>query len=380
MPFSRKKIPSNNSPVDRIASQSTQQPVPDRPVCTWSAHAPQSGPSPSPFPRYCHSLTAIATAAGELFLFGGYVRDRTSSDLYVISTRDFSTTLLQTSGEIPTPRYGHRVALIGTTLLICGGKQDSWDFVPNHDSLSLLNLESREWSRVVVNGPGPGGHCYHTTTMVGSKLFIFGGVIGEKTTNDMWTLDLNCLSQPLWETYELTPGDEKPLPRSGHVSVTTEDRIIIFGGYGGQHCYNDTWSFDISTRKWTELQCTGSIPSPRHCLAAVLVDGIMYVFGGLSEDGSCLDDLYALQLLTHRWFKISNLGKSPRKRRYHTMASDGTRVFVLGGYREGARADQLSLIHVFDTSVYFRSVISSGHPSILRTQRTSSTRNPRITL
>ncbi|KAI0266927.1 hypothetical protein BGY98DRAFT_435371 [Russula aff. rugulosa BPL654] len=33
-----------------------------------------------------HSLTAIETAAGKLFLFGGYVRDRASSDLYVIST------------------------------------------------------------------------------------------------------------------------------------------------------------------------------------------------------------------------------------------------------------------------------------------------------
>jgi hypothetical protein len=67
------------------------------------------------------------------------------------------------------------------------------------------------------------------------------------------------------------------------------------------------------------------------------------------------------------------------------MASDGTRVFVLGGYSLGeysrdARVDQLSLIHVFDTSMYFRSVISSGHPSILRTQRTSSTRNPRLTV
>ena len=47
------------------------------------------------------------------------------------------------------------------------------------------------------------------------------------------------------------------------------------------------------------------------------------------------------------------------------MASDGTRVFVLGGYSPDAHADELSLIHVFDTSMYFRSVISSGHPSTL---------------
>jgi hypothetical protein len=118
------------------------------------------------------------------------------------------------------------------------------------------------------------------------------------------------------------PGNEKPLPRAAHTSVTTEDRIIMFvpltfalypryimaimfffrfGGYSDKHDrFNDTWSFDISTRKWTELQCTGSIPSPRARHAAVLVDDVMYVFGGLSTDegqySGHMDDLYALQL------------------------------------------------------------------------------------
>jgi hypothetical protein len=100
----------------------------------------------------------------------------------------------------------------------------------------------------VANGPAPGGRYNSTTIVVGSKLFVFGGRIGRKNFNDMWTLDLNsrtfayCCSelflpdipavksQPeaLWELYEPTPGNEKPLPRFGHVSVTTEDRIIMF--------------------------------------------------------------------------------------------------------------------------------------------------------
>jgi Galactose oxidase, central domain len=183
----------------------------------------------------------------------------------------------------------------------------------------------------VVNGPGPSGRYYHTVTSVGSKLFVFGGKIGKTALNDMWALDLNtrtlahyssepfssdcCAvkSQPFWESYEPTSGNEKPLPRASHVSVTTEDRIIMsvplisslsplviilrrFGGSDSRHDYNDTWSFDISTRKWTELQCTGSIPSPRSGHAAVLIDDVMYVFGGFTMDKTYLDDLFALQL------------------------------------------------------------------------------------
>ncbi len=76
--------------------------------------------------------------------------------------------------------------------------------------------------------------------------------------------------------------------------------IIMFCRFGGStkgpHRLNDTWSFDISTRKWTELQCTGPIPSPRAYHAAVLVDDAMYVFGGLAIDGTKLGDLTAFNL------------------------------------------------------------------------------------
>ena len=84
------------------------------------------------------------------------------------------------------------------------------------------------------------------------------------------------------------------------LSSSPSPLIIIscrFGGGDYPHRYNDTWSFDISTRKWTELQCTGSIPSPRAGHAAALVDDVMYVFGGFAIDGPLvLGDLTALNL------------------------------------------------------------------------------------
>ena len=69
-----------------------------------------------------------------------------------------------------------------------------------------------------------------------------------------------------------------------------------FGGTDGINHYNDTWLFDISTRKWTELQCTGCIPAPRHSHAAAVVDDVMYVFGGRGYDKYELADLTAFKL------------------------------------------------------------------------------------
>ncbi len=111
-----------------------------------SKNTPPSGPSPSPFPRYGPAVPATATAAGELFLFGGLVHDSTRNDLYVFSTENFSATLLETSGDVPSPRVGHAGAHVSDTLLIWGGDtntglQEGLNVPqPEDNSLYLLNL------------------------------------------------------------------------------------------------------------------------------------------------------------------------------------------------------------------------------------------------
>ena len=138
------QLPTNSQSQSHLQSSQEEQ----LPVCTWSAHAPPFGQSLSPFLRMNHTLSTSASPAGELFLFGGLIlkaRSR-SNDLYVISTRGFSTTLLKTSGDVPNPRNGHRSVLTGTTLLISGGMTGSSlsDQNPqnqsNEDSSYLLNL------------------------------------------------------------------------------------------------------------------------------------------------------------------------------------------------------------------------------------------------
>jgi len=106
--------------------------------------APPTSPSPSPFPRYGHALPATATTNGDLFLFGGLVREAARNDLYSFSTRDMTSTLLQTAGELPSARVGHACALVSNVLIVWGGdtKADikSKQTDKQDDALYLLNL------------------------------------------------------------------------------------------------------------------------------------------------------------------------------------------------------------------------------------------------
>lgn len=109
---------------------------------------PPTNPSPPPFPRYGHALPATATKDGELYLFGGLVREAARNDLYLVHARELSATLIQTAGEIPSPRVGHASAIVSSVLIVWGGdtktdpklrqgdKQD--------DGLYLLNLRERK--------------------------------------------------------------------------------------------------------------------------------------------------------------------------------------------------------------------------------------------
>jgi hypothetical protein len=80
-----------------------------------------------------------------------------------------------------------------------------------------------------------------------------------------------------------------------------------FGGTDGQYHYNDTWSFDLQTRQWSELNCIGFIPSPREGHAAAVVDDVVYVFGGRGVDGKDLGDLSAFKISSECWLHLTSL-------------------------------------------------------------------------
>jgi hypothetical protein len=128
--------------------QQQQQPQPDRPDHLWSVLRPTfrskdvpPSTSPSPFPRYGHTLST--TAAGELLFFGGFAHHSLSNDLYVFSPRDCSVTFLKTTGEVPSPRFLSAGVFVNNVLLIFGGATElDSDGYPNgyDNSLYLLSL------------------------------------------------------------------------------------------------------------------------------------------------------------------------------------------------------------------------------------------------
>jgi N-acetylneuraminic acid mutarotase len=190
---------------------------------------PPTSPSPSPFPRYGHALPATTTANGELYIFGGLVKEAPRNDLYLFSAKELSATLLQTTGEVPSPRVGHASAVISNVLIVWGGDttSDSSSRDKHDDGLYLLNLVTKEWTRVNVSGTGPTGRHGHSVSMAGTKFFVFGGQVHGQFLNDVWSFDLNSLRvKAVWEQYSDSSA-VRPAHRTGHAMITFGDRIIM---------------------------------------------------------------------------------------------------------------------------------------------------------
>lgn len=89
----------------------------------------------------------------------------------------------------------------------------------------------------------------------------------------------------------------------------------------------------------------------------------MYIHGGRTEEGMDLGDLDAFRISERRWFTLQNMGPSPSPRSGHSMTTNGSKIYVLGGEPSAAPpidADELKLMYTLDTSkIRFPDVIES---------------------
>ena len=153
-------------------------------------------------------------------------------------------------------------------------------------TLPPLPYTSSSPSHLLLHVPSVGGlsgRCSHSAnsfTYEGSPaVVIFGGGRQDWSQDSplpdgsrgvsVWTHfnDVHLLHGSDLSLLPLLPSPSSsplPPPRRGHSSFLFHDRyLVIFGGVDDKTLYNDLWRFDISSRTWTPLLQTGTVPSPR---------------------------------------------------------------------------------------------------------------------
>jgi len=152
---------------------------------------------------------------------------------------------------------------------------------------------------------------------------------------DTWSLSLT--GDPIWHVLA-APGTPVPSPRDGPTLVRdpAHDRLLMFGGSGPiGECPNDLWSFDLSSRQWSQLTPAGPLPPGRYYAGGAFdpVRSRLFIFS--SENfGVLLDDLWELDFEpTLNWTRLSTVGPKPSSRFSPAMLYDSLRdrILLFGG-------------------------------------------------
>ncbi|KAH7824260.1 putative kelch motif family protein [Monocercomonoides exilis] len=195
----------------------------------------------------------------------------------------------------------------------------------------------------------PSKRYYHTSTIVGNHVYVFGGKDFSVRVNELYdyNLDDGTCSQ-------IRASGSVPTPRGSHTAVYYDDSIWIFGGYNvPKDLYNDVYQYKITERRWIHHVPKGSssdadIPKPVYLHSACAIGHFMYVFGGsiLSqqegvETAGIIGHLYKFDMINLKWTKINpEVGQLiPSRRVGHTVSVYEGRMYLFGGQATGRLND-----------------------------------------
>ncbi|CAK8690987.1 unnamed protein product [Clavelina lepadiformis] len=129
-------------------------------------------------------------------------------------------------------------------------------------------------------------------------------------------------------------------PREGQATAVIGSKLYVFGGVvflknengGGEDLEsNDLLVYDVLTRKWFKEPCYGTWPSPRSGATMTSVGKSLYLFGGLSQFSGWMNDFYRYDTECKTWKCIDASG-APSPRDKVMCASVGEKIYIHGGF------------------------------------------------
>ena len=216
----------------------------------------------------------VASTDGDLWLHGGHVDDVPLGDLWRFDGEQWAEV---TTDPGPTPRSEHAAVWDDERdrLVIALGQGGTTEVF---DDVWAFDPATSAWSQLTAGGPAARyGSC--TVLDDDGRMIISHGFSSIERFGDTWALDLATAS---WSDITPTEGP-RPSNRCLHACGfdPDTDEIILFGGRNDDQPYlGDTWR--LGADGWREIPGDG--PSPR-ARSRGAFSGELLVLGGNGPDG-----------------------------------------------------------------------------------------------
>ncbi|XP_026193283.1 tip elongation aberrant protein 1 [Cyclospora cayetanensis] len=197
---------------------------------------------------------------------------------------------LNTGGDPPSARGGHTATLVGDKIYLFGGHElrGADKGFAYHNAVFVLDLKGRRWVPFKKQKGTPAAPRYgHTASLFRSRIIIFGGKGGP----NLYFQDLNALDVDNATWYKGLSRRGDPGARFWHSSNISGDHMYVFGGACGSTLLGDLHALNLTTMEWQELKPRGRAPRPRVAHASALANGYLLIHGGMAR--TVLEDTQA---------------------------------------------------------------------------------------
>ncbi|KAI4861493.1 galactose oxidase [Hypoxylon rubiginosum] len=257
------------------------------------------------------------------------------------------------SGAPHTPLRAHTTTLIGSNVYVFGGCDSRACF----NELYVLDADSFHWSSPHVSGDVPVPLRAMTCTAVGKRLVVFGGGDGPAYYNDVYVLDTVNFR---WHRPRIVGDRGSPSPRRAHTACLYKNGIYMFGGGDGVRALNDIWRLDVTDvhkMSWKLVSgpssgsgSNGSTPTKdvgrpkaRGYHTANMVGSKLIIYGG-SDGGECFNDVWVYDVDAHAWRSVHV--PVTFRRLSHTSTIVGSYLFVVGGHDGNEYSNDVLLLNL----------------------------------
>lgn len=151
---------------------------------------------------------------GYIYVFGGYNAPDYYSDLHKINLQTGEVSLIQTTGEAPSPRSSPIFTVYGRNFYVWGGFNGEWP-----TDLHVLNVDTLEW---IGRPQQVAGRICSPGAQRGNKYFVYGA----SKSGGMLILDLDTLEM----SQEQCTGSLPPSGVLGSGMILVEHYLFFFGG------------------------------------------------------------------------------------------------------------------------------------------------------
>lgn len=208
-----------------------------------------------------------------------------------------------------------------------------------------------DWTILNTQGNAPGPRTTITARAFGNNIFTFGGFLENLESNstepNVFYNDVYRFktSNKRWTKMDPQPDPEHgfPPPRAFAISgVDGKDMVVGFGinytpDFSQVEVFNDLWAYSTNKNKWKLLRANNSPlpgPGPRAQSAAEMLDGKLYLYGGINGYFGSEEDTWVYDMDTDTWTEVVNaVHPSPRYGTAHALDEDYNRMWMYSGER-----------------------------------------------